>query len=97
VRLGLVLAFVLLDVNSVATPSCLVLAGNTTILCCPTDSTCVTIQPINCDITQQNNINFPENALNTTALDGILLGCESKCCPFGFKCNSGGNCVMDLD
>lgn len=77
--------------------SCIVLAGNTTVLCCPTGSKCATIKPISCDLQAQNNTQSPDNSLKTTALTGTLGKCGDSCCPFGYTCNTGGNCVMDAD
>ncbi|RDW68513.1 hypothetical protein BP5796_09170 [Coleophoma crateriformis] len=77
--------------------TCLVLAGNTTVLCCPTGSSCSTIAPITCDITAQNATLHPNNALKTTALTLSLPTCGSNCCPFGYTCNSSGNCQLSSD
>lgn len=79
-----------------ATSTCISLAQNTTLLCCPAGSNCATIQPITCDITQQNITAHPENTLKTTALSGTLKKCGSNCCPFGYTCING-NCQMKAD
>src|SRR5438045_4191459 len=49
---------------------CLVLASNTTVLCCPKGETCELIAPITCDINQQNVKLHPLAALFTTNLAG---------------------------
>ncbi|KAH8815193.1 hypothetical protein F5884DRAFT_817596 [Xylogone sp. PMI_703] len=76
---------------------CLVLAAGTTVLCCPSSASCDTIQPITCDISQQNATLHPNNALKTTALNGKLESCGGACCPFGYSCNSQNLCDMDAD
>jgi hypothetical protein len=77
--------------------TCVALAANTTVLCCPTGADCSTIKPIPCDVTLQNATLYPDNTLKTTALTGTLPTCGSQCCPFGYACNSAGNCVMNAD
>ncbi|ATZ45635.1 hypothetical protein BCIN_01g03810 [Botrytis cinerea B05.10] len=79
-----------------STSTCIALAQNTTLLCCPSGSDCSTIQPITCDITQQNITSHPENTLKTTALTATLEQCGSNCCPFGYTCVNG-NCQMNAD
>jgi hypothetical protein len=76
---------------------CIVLAGNTTVLCCPSGSSCSTIRPIGCDITQQNATANPDLALMTTALTAKLPTCGDSCCPFGYSCSSTNNCVLDAN
>jgi len=78
------------------TSTCLPLAGNTTLLCCPTGNDCSTIQTIPCDISLQNSTAHPDNILKTTALTVPLSQCNGQCCPFGFTCD-GTNCVRDKD
>ncbi|KAI6712152.1 hypothetical protein JHW43_005283 [Diplocarpon mali] len=78
--------------------SCIALAGNTTVLCCPGGATdCSTIRPITCDMSSQNATLYPDNALKTTALDVPLTPCAGKCCPFGYGCDDRGDCVMAAD
>ncbi|ESZ92170.1 hypothetical protein SBOR_7427 [Sclerotinia borealis F-4128] len=79
-----------------STSTCISLAQNTTLLCCPSGSDCSTIQPITCDVTQQNITAHPENTLKTTALKETLEKCGSNCCPFGYTCVNG-NCNMNAD
>jgi len=76
---------------------CVVLAGNTTRLCCPTGNSCSTIEPIPCDIQLQNGTSHPENALVTTALTGTPPTCSDQCCPFGYTCTDTGACAEDQD
>ncbi|KAL3417801.1 hypothetical protein PVAG01_10812 [Phlyctema vagabunda] len=78
--------------------TCIALAGNTTVLCCPAGQTCATIAPIPCDITAQNATLHPNNALKTTALSGVLAECGNNnlCCPFGYSCGDGA-CKLNPD
>jgi hypothetical protein len=78
------------------TSTCLPLAGNTTLLCCPTGNDCSTIQTIPCDISLQNSTAHPDNILKTTELTVPLSQCNGQCCPFGFTCD-GTNCVRNKD
>jgi hypothetical protein len=77
--------------------SCIPLAGNTTVLCCPEVGICSTIKPITCDIFQQNLTSHPDNTLKTTLLDATLPTCASECCPFGYSCGNDSNCHIDAD
>ncbi|KAI0974557.1 hypothetical protein F4678DRAFT_381115 [Xylaria arbuscula] len=78
--------------------SCNVLAGNTTVLCCPNDSNCSTIEIINCNLSLQDPATHPQAAVKTTELDGKLPTCGNGCCPFGYHCDTGkNNCVVDQD
>lgn len=76
---------------------CNVLAGNTTLLCCPTGQSCTIINPITCDLTQQDPETHPEAPIKTSALNGVLTKCGSSCCPFGYNCNGNGLCVMEVN
>lgn len=76
------------------TSSCLPLAGNTTLLCCPNGNDCSSIQTIPCDISLQNSTQHPDNILKTTALTIPLPQCNGACCPFGFSCD-GTNCARN--
>ncbi|PSS23093.1 hypothetical protein M430DRAFT_26027 [Amorphotheca resinae ATCC 22711] len=76
---------------------CVVLAANTTVLCCPSGSSCSVIKSITCDITQQNATAHPDISLMTTALTGTLPTCGTGCCPFGYSCNSDNNCVINAN
>jgi len=87
--------------------SCLALAGNTTLLCCPVDPDtpnggCKRIEPIICDIASQDANKTPGSFVKTLALTGALPRCQKsgQCCPFGFTCAFDGGkdvCVMDED
>ncbi|KAL1896608.1 hypothetical protein Sste5346_004642 [Sporothrix stenoceras] len=76
---------------------CNVLAGNTTLLCCPTGQSCTIINPITCDITQQDPETHPEAPIKTSALNGVLTKCGGSCCPFGYNCNGNNLCVMEVN
>ncbi|KAI8954273.1 hypothetical protein F4801DRAFT_595686 [Xylaria longipes] len=78
--------------------TCNLLAGGTTILCCPQGSDCATIQPISCTISLQDPAANPKAQVKTTVLDGKLPTCGKGCCPFGYHCDANNaNCVMDTD
>ena len=77
--------------------SCIPLAANTTVLCCPNGSDCASIQPITCDISKQNATLNPGATLQTTALTSTLGTCGTGCCPFGYTCNTNGQCIMNAD
>jgi hypothetical protein len=79
------------------TSSCIVLAGNTTVLCCPSGSSCSTIKAVGCDISLQNVTANPGISLMTTALTATLPKCGDSCCPFGYTCNSAEDCVLDAN
>ncbi|KAK0729140.1 hypothetical protein B0T21DRAFT_350067 [Apiosordaria backusii] len=73
---------------------CIVLAGNTTVVCCPSTSTCQKLRPIDCNIELQDAEKAPDSVIKTTALGGSLPKCGSDCCPFGYSCVNG-ECVMN--
>ncbi|KAK4648445.1 uncharacterized protein QC761_110120 [Podospora bellae-mahoneyi] len=75
---------------------CLVLAGNTTVVCCPNGSTCQKLRPIDCNIELQDADKAPDSVIKTTALGGSLPKCGSDCCPFGYSCVNG-ECVMNTN
>ncbi|KAK4205290.1 hypothetical protein QBC40DRAFT_271440 [Triangularia verruculosa] len=75
---------------------CLVLAGNSTVVCCPNTSTCQKLRPISCDLELQDAEKAPDSVIKTTALGGSLPKCGSECCPFGYACVNG-ECVMNSD
>lgn len=76
--------------------TCTVLAGGTTVVCCPTSRDCETIQPVTCDVTQQNGTAHPGSSIKTTVFNVALESCGSQCCPFGYSC-SNSTCVQDSD
>ncbi|KAK0119132.1 hypothetical protein ONS95_007994 [Cadophora gregata] len=80
-----------------STATCIPLAGNTTVLCCPSGNNCNIIKPIICDVSAQNVTLNNANTLKTTALTIPLPTCGGQCCPFGYSCNSDKNCVMNQD
>lgn len=77
--------------------SCIALAGKTTALCCPAGSDCAAIRPIPCDVSLQDKSLHPENVVMTNALTGTLPTCAGMCCPFGYSCDGGGNCIQNSD
>ncbi|KAH6606521.1 hypothetical protein Trco_005674 [Trichoderma cornu-damae] len=78
--------------------SCIPLAGNTTALCCPTGQTCEKIQPITCDVTQQDPSRNQESPIKTNVFDVPLDKCGSNlCCPFGYSCTGGNRCQKNSD
>ena len=68
-------------------------AQNTTVICCPQGSDCSIIQQINCDRTQQDQTQYPENQVHSSDLQAQLPQCGSQCCPSGYNC-AGNLCVM---
>jgi hypothetical protein len=74
--------------------TCLVLANNTTLLCCPNGDDCSTIAPINCNIQQQNVTLHPDADLFTTDLTATLQSCGTRCCPLGYSCSNSA-CVVN--
>ncbi|KXJ95473.1 hypothetical protein Micbo1qcDRAFT_26632 [Microdochium bolleyi] len=76
--------------------SCLVLAGRTTVLCCPKGRTCTTINPIVCDLQLQDASQNPAAAVKTTVLNGKLEACGGGCCPYGYSCDNGA-CKQNAD
>ncbi|KAI0842881.1 hypothetical protein F5Y06DRAFT_75495 [Hypoxylon sp. FL0890] len=76
--------------------TCITLAANTTVLCCPENSNCDKIGTITCDLSLQDASTNPTAEIKTTVLNGILEACAGQCCPFGYHCD-GTNCVVDAD
>lgn len=78
--------------------SCIPLAGNTTALCCPTGQTCEKIQPITCDVVQQDPTINESSPIKTTILFVPLAKCGANlCCPFGYSCVGGSQCQKNSD
>ncbi|KAG6363552.1 hypothetical protein INS49_008653 [Diaporthe citri] len=77
--------------------SCIALAGKTTALCCPAGNDCTAVRPIPCDVSLQDKSLHPENVVMTNALTGSLPKCAGMCCPFGYSCDGGGNCIQNSD
>ncbi|KAH6854234.1 hypothetical protein B0I37DRAFT_24683 [Chaetomium sp. MPI-CAGE-AT-0009] len=74
--------------------TCIALAGNTTVLCCPEGADCLRIQPVPCNIELQDGEKNPDAVVKTTALGGTLVRCGTQCCPFGYSCRDG-ECARD--
>ncbi|KAI9729572.1 MAG: hypothetical protein M1834_006768 [Cirrosporium novae-zelandiae] len=68
--------------------TCLTLNNDTSIICCPSGQTCTSIQPITCDLSQQNATLHPEAAIKSTNLTGSLSSCGDSCCPRGYSCSN---------
>ncbi|KAK3688257.1 hypothetical protein B0T22DRAFT_148825 [Podospora appendiculata] len=81
--------------------SCIWLAGNTTLLCCPAGSNCSSIAPTSCNVSLFDAQTHPESLVKSTTLDATLPPCGAdKCCPFGYSCGVGNRsmvCVMNQD
>ncbi|KAM7206652.1 hypothetical protein V8F33_000295 [Rhypophila sp. PSN 637] len=78
--------------------TCITLAGETSLLCCPGGSDCTRIRPISCNLELQNADRFPDAVIKTTALGGELVSCGTNtCCPFGYLCNAGNQCVKNIN
>ncbi|OLN82113.1 hypothetical protein CCHL11_07658 [Colletotrichum chlorophyti] len=77
--------------------TCMVLASNTTALCCPRGSSCDTISPIICDMAAQDVVENPSSPIHTTNLDESLPSCGGRCCPFGYVCQDDSACVLDQE
>lgn len=80
-----------------ATSTCMVLAGKTTALCCPTGGDCGQIQAIPCDLSLEDKSKYPSATVMTSALTGTLEACGTKCCPFGYSCGDDGVCNLNDD
>ena len=78
--------------------TCIWLAGNSTVLCCPEGANCDRIQPITCIISQLDASKSPGNLVKSIALDVALPSCgEDTCCPFGFECDADQKCGKMAD
>ncbi|KHN96430.1 uncharacterized protein MAM_05719 [Metarhizium album ARSEF 1941] len=78
---------------------CVPLAGNTTVMCCPSDSSCAKIQPITCDVSEQDPTLHPDAPIKTVARGAKLPTCGGDfCCPFGYSCSADrSSCTKDSD
>jgi hypothetical protein len=76
--------------------TCLVLANNTTLLCCPSGDDCSIIAPVTCDIQEQNVTLHNDAILLTTNLTATLQNCGGACCPLGYSC-SGSACMINAN
>lgn len=83
-----------------STETCIPLAKNTAVLCCPDGGTCSSIQPITCSVAVQNATAYPTSSVHSTNLDGTLPVCgrdssgSNTCCPFGYSCNEASVCIL---
>lgn len=75
--------------------TCMILASNTTIVCCPEGESCNRIHPITCSISQQDTDQHPESTVQTIALNKSMTNCGAGCCPFGYLCNDDDLCELD--
>jgi len=80
-----------------STEDCLSLAGGTTALCCPQGHDCSKIEPIVCDLSNQDPKEGLTAPVKTTVLDVKLPACGDSCCPFGYTCNDQKKCEIDAD
>ena len=72
----------------------MVLAANTTAVCCPEGHDCSAIIPTTCETELMNAAKYPNSPILTTALDSDLPSCgNATCCPFGYECVSSGTSV----
>ncbi|KAI1288738.1 hypothetical protein F5Y03DRAFT_379361 [Xylaria venustula] len=85
------------DFCCLSTETCLALAGNTTVLCCPNGADCSNIEAIPCDVGLQDPAKNPEAVIKTTALTATLPSCGDVCCPFGYSCGGNTNCIENED
>lgn len=79
------------------TATCQLLARGTTLVCCPEGSDCAKIQPITCDLAQQDPKLHPDAPIKTTALAGTLPKCGDLCCPFGYECTGDNKCRVSAN
>lgn len=80
--------------------TCIPLAGDTTVLCCPEGIDCDLIRPIVCDISQQDPAKHADAPIKTTVFDAEMEKCGGSCCPFGYSCSDQDGttqCVKDQD
>ncbi|OAQ72179.1 mid2 like cell wall stress sensor domain-containing protein [Pochonia chlamydosporia 170] len=82
-----------------ADSACVALAGKTTVICCPSNQSCNKIQPITCNLAEQDPSLNPNAPIKTTVKNAKLPTCGTNlCCPFGFTCSPDKtSCTMDQD
>ncbi|KAI0117574.1 hypothetical protein F4776DRAFT_673065 [Hypoxylon sp. NC0597] len=73
--------------------SCLLVAANTTVICCPPGWDCKKIGSISCD---PGALTFPSE-IQSTVRHGNLTECNNECCPWGYFCNAASNCELFPD
>ena len=67
---------------------CLSLDSSSTAICCPANSNCEIIEPIDCDVSLQNAAKNSTSPVFTTKLNAPLQTCGAKCCPNGYTCDT---------
>ena len=78
--------------------TCISLDSSSSALCCPKGADCSKIQPISCTLGFQDVSGRPDAAIKTTRLTDTLPACGSDtCCPFGYSCDRGSQCVINKD
>ncbi|KAF7550847.1 hypothetical protein G7Z17_g5441 [Cylindrodendrum hubeiense] len=77
--------------------NCMIIASNTTIICCPKGSSCDAIKPIVCEVAYQDTLKFPKSSIQTLALNATMETCGSACCPFGYLCQDDSKCILDTN
>ncbi|KAM0434643.1 hypothetical protein ACHAPT_003742 [Fusarium lateritium] len=77
--------------------SCILLAGNTSAMCCPEGRNCDEVRPITCDLRGQDITKYPKAPVMTVITNLDLPKCGSNCCPFGYTCQGDTKCVLDKD
>ena len=78
--------------------ACQALAGNTTAVCCPSGQTCNFVQPITCNVQDQNPQKSLDGSVKTSVFDVKLPACGSEtCCPFGYSCQEDSLCRRNED
>ncbi|KAI2612489.1 uncharacterized protein GGS25DRAFT_475604 [Hypoxylon fragiforme] len=74
--------------------TCLVLAANTTVICCPDGADCSQIGNIPCDLSRQ--LFDPSSDIQTSWHEGHLPECGDACCPWGYHCELN-TCALNDD
>lgn len=74
--------------------TCIGLDDYSSVICCPKGQTCAYVEPITCDLKQQDAALCPTNSVKTTRLYDELPECGGFCCPFGYECH-GGLCALN--
>ncbi|KAI1144611.1 hypothetical protein F5Y05DRAFT_33109 [Hypoxylon sp. FL0543] len=70
--------------------TCLLVAANSTVVCCPRDNNCERIESIPCDVSLMA---FP-GEIQSTVRQGNLTTCDDQCCPWGYFCETKGICGL---
>ncbi|PKX95657.1 uncharacterized protein P174DRAFT_387214 [Aspergillus novofumigatus IBT 16806] len=77
-----------------STSTCVSLDNGSSAICCPSGQSCAFIEPITCDVSQQNATLHPKAVVKTIRLGDTLPKCGDSCCPFGYSCQSNSICAM---